>query len=52
MIQQLLSKIKEKDDQLNSLMNKIRLQQNIYNEYEQRTNSKSRYSGNQRPLQR
>jgi hypothetical protein len=48
MIQQLLSKIKEKDDQLNSLMNKIRLQQNIYNEYEQRTNSKSRYSGNQR----
>ena len=29
-------------------MNKIRSQQNIYNEYEQRTNSKSRYSGNQR----
>ena len=49
-IQQLLIKIKEKDEQINNLLNKIKTQSskniNIYNEYEQKANS--RFSGNQR----
>ena len=49
-LQQILTKIKEKDDQLNNLINKINTQSNkqinIYNEYNQR--STSRFSETQR----
>ena len=36
----LLSKIKEKDEYINKLLNKIRTQQNVTNEYDQRTSSR------------